>query len=244
MSQSHWDAPPSQPLDTAARVRARLRNLLAVGILVGLCGMAGYAAHGLWIGSEQDQCNFGPVSNARYQEWYAKAKALRQREGPLISLRVVLVEPERKSYQKVTDILFDELSRGVTSVEERIAIVHAMMRADGFLLLSTDPDLADPYAKADLRVAFNYGKYSLWGLVLLCQFDCKHRAYANLSLQDRSSAGYPRDRRNQFEFSYSPGPELISLTRYYVPPPQHPRTCPPMPTPEWAARLIEPKKER
>ena len=205
-----------------------------------LAWIGGAKAYESWIGAAQDRCSFGPVSNARYQEWLAKAKALRRREGDLISLRVVPVEPERKSYQKVTDILFDELSRGVTSVEERIAIAHAMMRADGLLLLATDPDLSAPYAKADWRVAFKYGKYSLWGLFLLCQFDCKNRAYANLYLKDRNSAGYPRDRRNQFAFSYDPGPELISLTRYHVPPPQHPHTCPPMPTPEWAARLIAP----
>jgi len=192
------------------------------------------------IGAAQDRCSFGPVSNARYHEWLAKAKALRQREGPLISLRVVLVEPERKSYQNVTDILFDELSRGITSVEERIAIVHAMMRADGFLLLATDPDRADPYPKAEWRVGFKYGKYSVWGLFLLCQFDCKNRAYASLYLRNLNQTPSPGDRhrRNQFGFSYSPGPELISLTRYYVPEPQHPHTCPPMPSPEWGANLI------
>jgi hypothetical protein len=203
-----------------------------------MCTMAGFAAYGLWIGDEQDQCSFGPVSNARYQEWYAKAKALRRREGDLISTRMVRVEPGR--FKDAINLRFEELSRGVTSVEERIAIVHAMMRVDGLWLLAAEPDEQDPYAAAQSRIGFNYGQYSVFGLLLLCQFDCMNRAFASLLLNDIRGFGV----RNEIKLSYSPGPELISLTRYYVPPPKHPRTCPPMPSTDWAARLINPEKSQ
>lgn len=238
MTPSHWDVPPSRPSSSVSRTRAWLRNLLAISILIGICTMAGFAAYGLWVGGEQDQCSFGPVSNARYQEWYAKAKALRRREGALVSTRPVQVEPGR--YETKTTVLFEELSRGVMSVEERIAIVHAMMRVEGLWLLATYPDVEDPYAATDSRVGFSYGQYSVFGLLLLCRFDCMNRAFANLLLKDIGGIG----RKNEIKLSYSPGPELISLTRYYIPPPKHPRTCPPMPTPEWAARLIAPEKSK
>jgi hypothetical protein len=222
------------PVGTAPwRPRGHLFALfLALIIVVGFA--AAWAAESL-MPDAQDQCTFGPVSNARYQEWLTKAKALRQREGALISHRRVVVEPGRRVRQS-TELFFEELSRGVTSVEERIAIMHAMMRADGLRLLSTYPDLEDPYSSAEARIGFNYGKYSWFGLLLLCQFDCLDRASANLFLQDR--AGY---HRNQIEFSYGGALDLESLTRYSVPPPLHPHSCPPMPTPEWAARLITPE---
>jgi hypothetical protein len=221
----------------------RARSVLAAALLALLCWIGGAHAYELFVGLAQDRCAFGPVSNARYLEWLAKAKMLRSREGDLINNRVVRVAPERGSFEHVTDRLFDELSRGVTSVEERIAIAHAMMRADGFLLFASDPDVADPYAAADSHVALRYGKFSLAGLLLLCQFDCKNRAYANLFLKDWNDGHAPGDRyrKNQFGFSYSAGPELESLVRYRVAAPRYPRTCPPMPAPEWAARLIAPQ---
>jgi hypothetical protein len=191
---------------------------------------------GILVTDEQDQCSFGPISNARYQEWLAKAEALRRREGNLIGFRSILVGPERQS-RLVSNVIFDELSQGVTSVEERLAIVHAMMRADGFKLLAVEPDQPDPYATADVHVKFKYGKYSVVGLLLLCQFDCLDRAFATLYLKSLPSIY----RRNEIQFSYGGGPDLESLTRYRVPPPQFPRTCPPMPSPEWAARLITPE---
>ncbi len=206
-----------------------------IGFVAVVAGMIAWIAAArvqeFWIGLAQDRCSFGPVSNARYREWLAKANDLRRREGRLISWKHAQIAPRR--YEGVTDRLFDELSRGVTSVEERLAIVHAMMRADGFLLLSTWPDEQDPYANAMARVGFNYGRYSLSGLLVLCVFDCKDRAYANLNLRDENAVFRPGDRyrRNQFGFSLSPGPDAVSLTRYYVPPPAYPRTCPPMPTP-------------
>jgi hypothetical protein len=229
------DAAANRPLRDDRR-RAPARNFLIAGFFVTLFGIAGAIAYEVGRGSEQDQCSFGPVSNARYREWLAEARALRRREGNLISHRRVQVQPGHP-VRLATDLFFDELSNGITSVEERIAIVHAMMRADGFELLATEPDSEDPYAAAESIVGFKYGKYSVLGLLLLCRFDCLGRAFASLYLEDRPGAY----RKNEIRFSYGGGPDLVSLTRYHVPPPRFPRTCPPLPSPEWAARLIAPK---
>lgn len=242
MTGNETDAATDRRVPSAARgLRAwlRPRNFFLAIVAAMLVWIGGAKAYESWAGAAQDGCSFGPVSNDRYQEWLTKARALRSREGTLISHRRVLVEPERRVRQS-TELLFEELSRGVTSVQERIAIVHAMMRADGFRLLSTYPDLEDPYPSAESRVGFHYGQYSWVGFLLLCQVDCLDRASANLFLQDRAGAY----RRNQIEFSYGGGPDLDSLMRYRVPPPQHPHTCPPMPSPEWATRLMTPERDK
>jgi hypothetical protein len=217
----------------------RRPQAILVAILLPLMVAIALLGSGVLVADEQDQCTFGPISNARYQDWLTKAMALRRREGDLIGERRVQTEPGRLSCRPSTDLLFEELSNGVTSVEERLAIVHAMMRADGFRLLATEPDLADPYPRAESRVGFKYGKYNLFGLMLLCQLDCVDRAFANLYLQDRpGSYG-----RNEVRFNFSRALDLESLGRDHVPTPLHPRSCPPMPLSEWAAGLVAPAHE-
>ena len=81
---------------------------------------------------EQDACEFGLVSNARYRELLAEAKRRARSEW----------EPLTGSSLDVGDQLrsrIDDLSKGLTSPYERIAAMHAAMRASGGWLEGMPP---------------------------------------------------------------------------------------------------------
>jgi hypothetical protein len=91
---------------------------------------------------EQDTCAFGPVSNARYRELLAEAKRRQATTWPPLV---------RDDYQAgaVLNQRFDDLSRGMTSVYERIAAMHAVVRALGADYRGATARGGDPYAAAN-----------------------------------------------------------------------------------------------
>lgn len=132
------------------------RTLLLV--VLGVIGVT--LSYGLWmkayeyaLGWSQDRCTFGTVSNERYLQWLAKAKKVPLDSNKLMNIRQ-----------------FEQLSAGAKSIEERIAVVHAWMRANGFLLYKMDPDTADPYGEAKTRVEFVYKRFFFPGLVFSAQW--------------------------------------------------------------------------
>ena len=107
--------------------------------------------------AEQDNCNFGPVSNAEYQTYLARAKALLPFPTPSLLLA-------NEAFALKLDGLFDSLSRGETNVYSRLAIMHATLRAVGAEYRNTnsthiDRGASDPYIKAASSaptISFNY----------------------------------------------------------------------------------------
>jgi hypothetical protein len=101
---------------------SRAKWILAVVIVVVAIGA--YLAPLLVTHPEQDTCAFGPVSNARYRELLAEAKRRQATTWPPLV---------RDDYQAgaLLNQRFDDLSRGMTSVYERIAAMHAVVRALG-----------------------------------------------------------------------------------------------------------------
>jgi hypothetical protein len=76
---------------------------------------------------QQDECSFGTVSNARYRELLAEAKK-RQAWGDKAWL------PLRGAPEQRADLLryrIEDLTKGMTSLYERMAAAHAVMRAAG-----------------------------------------------------------------------------------------------------------------
>jgi hypothetical protein len=107
--------------------------------------------------AEQDKCTFGPVSNADYRAYLARAKSLLPFPTPSLML-------DDKAFALRLDDLFDDLSGGETNIYLRLAIMHATLRAVGAEYRNTngndvDRGKSDAYVKAastSATVSFNY----------------------------------------------------------------------------------------
>lgn len=210
--------------DDPAVHRPRRKWIRRILLLVVLSVIGGTLSYGLWmkayeyaLGWSQDRCTFGPVSNERYLEWLAKAKEVPLKSNPPMNIRP-----------------FEQLSAGAKSLEERIAVVHAWMRANGFLLRGMSPDTENPYGEAETRVDFVYKRFYFPGIIGFCAFGCETIAVAHLfktDLQDpkRTSSWMLRGR---FSMGFS-HPDLISGLRKSADHIKYPYNCPPMPPPQW-----------
>jgi hypothetical protein len=100
---------------------------------------------------QQDECTFGTVSNARYRELLAEAKR-RQRLGQKAWI------PLRGAPAQRADLIryrIEDLTAGMTSLYERIAAAHAVMRAAGGHI--TD-DGSTGYEKNGWELAILHGR--------------------------------------------------------------------------------------
>lgn len=97
---------------------------------------------------EQDACEFGPVSNARYRELLAEARKRSETVWPQLkgaqlkpadNLRHDTIWPPSNGAQLEQGdnlrIRIADLTAGTTSLEERIAGMHAVMRETGAFFL-------------------------------------------------------------------------------------------------------------
>ena len=115
--------PPKIAAVTSA-MRARDTWILGIALAI-ICSLA--ALH-LWplleTHPEQDDCVFGPVSNASYRGLLAEAKRRQKTTWPS------LVWDDYKSGARLEE-RFKDLTGGMTSVYERLAAMHAVVRALG-----------------------------------------------------------------------------------------------------------------
>ncbi|WP_445489492.1 hypothetical protein [Rhodopseudomonas sp. RCAM05734] len=130
---------------------------LAALISLGLLGIAANYITLLNFHSEQDTCSFGPVSNAEYRDYLAKARSL---SGIVTSSLSADDTSTSANFTK----LFEALSSGKSDVYSRLAIMHAALRSLGAEYRNTngtypDQGKSDPFVAAmnGLEiVAFNY----------------------------------------------------------------------------------------
>jgi hypothetical protein len=217
---------------------------LYLATFLALLGFA--CAQELWVGFWQDRCSFGSVSNERYRELLRQAQAMRRTQGALLDQRNAK-DPLSGRLRSANELRLAELAKSATSLEERIATAHAMMRAERFMLKSTWPDDADPYRTATTLVAFDYERFHLFGLAFLCLIDCKDRASVNLRRE--TEPGEPsdivlRNRRDWLTFRNPPNRIHLSFTSFDVEsltrspiPAKHAHECPPIPPGDWKGLL-------
>jgi hypothetical protein len=128
------------------------RSLAVFGILAAIIIGANYAPL-LFMHSDQDNCAFGPVSNARYRAYLEEAKNRQRTRWPGFSRDDQKIGRELRS--RLSDMLAEE-----GTVYERIAIMHAILRAIGAEYLNANGRTeADPFEGARKRrqlVEFNY----------------------------------------------------------------------------------------
>jgi hypothetical protein len=114
--------------------------LLAGGLAVWLAWL--YIAPHFDTRPEQDACSFGPVTNERYRELLAEARR-RQASGRWSRLR-----GHGGDMNANLQFRLDDLMDGMDSIYERIAAVHAVMRALGANYRVTSPDAENAFAGA------------------------------------------------------------------------------------------------
>jgi hypothetical protein len=101
-------------------MKPRTKWIIALAVVVVLMGA--YVAPLLRNYPEQDSCSFGPVSNERYRELLSDAKRRQATTWP------ALVRDDYKASVLLNE-RFDDLGRDLTTVYEKIAAMHAILRA-------------------------------------------------------------------------------------------------------------------
>jgi len=178
---------------------------------------------------QQDACTFGAVPNARYQELLVEAK---HRET---SHRWAPFDGGNRDMEDNLTYRVEDLTSGMTSVEERLASMHAVARALGAEYRTTEPDDPDPYANRTKLPAhliyFNYtldvrrlGRFAVFAPTALFHFSLN--ASVDLSeskiITERTDSVYAVVFWPNF---LSPAPK--PLASHYN------RNCPPMPSEAW-----------
>lgn len=101
---------------------------------------------------EQDECSFGPVSNAQYRDYLRRANELSsQTPGSFSSNHL--------EAQARLNELFEGLIDGKRSVYERVAASHALLRSFGAQYRNTNGMRPDPYetvARKGGGIGFSY----------------------------------------------------------------------------------------
>ena len=129
------------------------RRLLAViAILAAILIGANYAPL-LFMHSDQDNCTFGPISNEQYRAYLKEAKNRQRNKWSAFS------RDDQEIGRELRSRLPDMVAEGGT-VYERIAIMHAILRAVGAEYLNTNGRMeVDPFEAARKRrqdVEFHY----------------------------------------------------------------------------------------
>ncbi len=91
----------------------------------------------------QDACEFGVVSNERYRALLADAKVLAESDWD--NLTEAAHASDRDAAIAILQRQYDQLGEGLISIQERIAALHAVMRAQGAEYQVTIPDVENPF---------------------------------------------------------------------------------------------------
>jgi hypothetical protein len=136
-----------------SRRTLRVRKWLPLAIVLVLAAAYGgpllltYITNG-----EQDECSFGPVSNAQYRDYLRRAKELSSKTPGRFSSNHLEARAR-------FDALFERLIDQKPSVYERVAASHALLRSFGGQYRNTsglDPDPYGTVAKKGGFVSFHY----------------------------------------------------------------------------------------
>ncbi|KRR19557.1 hypothetical protein CQ14_17225 [Bradyrhizobium lablabi] len=204
------------------------RSLAVFAILAAIIIAANYTPL-LFLHSDQDNCAFGPVSNEQYRAYLREAKNRQRTKWSAFSRDDQGIGRELRS--RLSDMDAD----GAT-VYERIAIMHAILRAIGAEYLSTDGRTeADPFEGARKRrrdVEFHY-RVDINRLVFFQPYPRQEWIIATIQDPD-----IPRPEITKLYGDRSISAAMVSIfdhppLEFLTPSGQ---SCPPSPSPEAAAR--------
>jgi|SRR4051812_11225797 hypothetical protein len=204
------------------------RSLAVIAILAAIIIAANYAPL-LSSHSDQDDCAFGPVSNQQYRAYLLEAMKRRQTRWRGFS------RDDQQIGQQLRFRLSDMVADGAT-VYERIAIMHAILRAIGAEYLNTNGRTkADPFEGTRKRgqdVEFHY-RVDINRLVFFQPYP--RQVWIIATIQDPD---IPRPEVTKLYGDRSISAAMVSIfdhppLEFLTPSGQ---SCPPSPSPEAAAR--------
>jgi hypothetical protein len=186
---------------------------------------------------EQDECAFGPVSNARYRELLAEAKRRQATSWPRLvwnNKRSAILLNER----------FDDLSRGMTSIYERLAAVHAIVRALGGDYRTTASGVQEPYQGA-MRgagvVVYDY-HVDLNRIGLLSPIRRQMRLMGHLAIRNGVTVAQDKERAKSGAIQFTV--HFPSILEDYIIIPRTGSPCPLVPDNDLAQQLQYRTRER
>lgn len=201
----------------------------------------------------QDNCSFGSVSNARYREILDEAKRREAGAWRVHDKPPAGVTGWQWARSGAIEARFDDLTVGMTSVTERIAAMHAIMRARGAIYRGVSVWFPDPPAEtfgdarsdASTRPPFVNFRYNRWDPKYLpggCLIDCWELYSINFYKTGRELRNFPRQTTNQFTArllppSYKAAGSGLNMYRFRVTP------CPPVPAQAWEAEYLNSLKK-
>jgi hypothetical protein len=217
---------------------AKTKLLLVVAAVLALGAL--HFAPLLWTHPEQDACTFGPVSNGRYRELLAEAERKQATEWPPLTW-------EWGSGQVLQERV-DDLSRGLRSVYERLAAMHAVMRALGadYRRTGHEPphDTGDIYERAQRGGGVVPFHYHLDVNLLHYFRPIRRQAWiiAGLAVKDADPPRPgPRELGPGDIFFTINWPQWLEtyriISRFALD-----KSCPRVPGPEWAEKLARTEK--
>jgi hypothetical protein len=226
-----------QMLDAVvAKLKRRRKTSIALAVMVALVAI--YFGPLLITHPAQDACTFGTVSNERYRQLLAEAKRRQATTWP------ALVWDNKKTMDLLNQRV-DDLSRGTTSVYERLAAMHAVVRALGGDYRRTQHDREDPFGSQNHSgiVSYDYhvdsnglGFFSpIWRQMWVIGYLVFDSNAARTIVQDRSRAG-----PGNIDFVVS-FPTLFD-SYIIIPRSKYGESCPRLPDAALAERLSQPEK--
>lgn len=226
----------------SVRVRRWRRRLAAGGILAVV--LAAFAARHFWLllapMTAQDACSFGLTGDGNFAARLARAEALA--EGDRAELVRRFQAFDEAGVAALLRSQFDRVAASAASVPERVAALHAVMRANGAEYRRPYPDTADPFMTATTD---GLGSIQFWyrininrvGVFEPLQPFSLLRADLMLADAPAEHAGDTHRLAGEFDFV------AILMSQEDSGLPQPPSvidpTCPPVPPPDWIPGLAD-----
>jgi hypothetical protein len=219
-----------------ARLKQRPKTLIALAVMVFLIDI--YFGPLLITHPAQDGCTFGTVSNAHYRQLLAEAKRRQATTWPS------LVWDNKKTMGLLNERV-DDLSRGTTSVYERLAAMHAVMRALGGDYRQTGADSENPFGSQNRSGIVSYHYHvDLNGLGFFAPI-WRHMWVIGTLVFNAKGGGIVQDRRRSEPGDIDFIVWFPSFFDTYVTRPRSKfgESCPRLPDAALAERLSKPDKQ-
>jgi hypothetical protein len=211
------------------------RGMLTATIIVLLTLLGVYLFPLLQTHPEQDACSFGPISNERYRALLAEAKRRHASTWPPIVW-------DKDKTDAALNARFDDLSRGMTSVYERLAAMHAVMRAIGGDYRQSGAGLAEPFAKAVAGAGIMPYEYHVDLNRLGMFFPIRRQLVVHVSLivQDYAGLAQDKSRANRGDIQFGVRFPMLLEDYHLIDRSPFGESCPATPDPELAQTLSRP----
>lgn len=209
----------------------RPKTSIAIAVMVVLLGL--YVGPLLIMHPSQDACSFGAVSNERYRQLLAEAKRRQATVWPAFVWNYANKAEENLNKR------VDDLAGGAASVYERLAVMHAVVRALGGDYRRTQYDRDNPFDGKAGSASYEYyvdaNGLGFFSPILRQIWVQGHLVYSEA---DRFNTVDPRKQQPGNVYFVLVFPTILD-THINVPRSKFGESCPRLPDPALAERLSQ-----